>query len=130
MARVLVVDDSATMRSFVAAALEDGSPGIEVRQAASGLEALRRLPRESIDVVITDVNMPDLNGLELVAFLRRSGPLQHIGLVVVSSEGSRADCERALGLGADAYLVKPFEPEELCAIVADLAARRTAEPSP
>lgn len=129
MARVLVVDDSATMRSFLAAALEDVSPGIDVSEASSAMEALRRLPREPVDVVVTDVNMPDVNGLELIAFLRHSATLREVGIVVVSSEGSRADCDRAMRLGADAYLVKPFDPAALCEIVGDLVRRRAVESS-
>ena len=127
MRRVLVVDDSATMRSFVASVLEELEPAVEVRHASSGFEALRCLPRERFDVVITDVNMPDLNGLELISFVKSSEALRQIRLVVVSSEGSQADCDRARALGADAYLVKPFDPDKLRAVVAQLLGDRDEE---
>ena len=68
--RVLVVEDSPAMRAFVRAALEEG--GLEVTEAGNGFEALRLLPRERYDLVVTDINMPDIHGLELIAFMRKS----------------------------------------------------------
>lgn len=127
MQRILVVEDSATMRSYLATTLADLDPPVEVREAASGFEALRLLPREPFDLVITDVNMPDVNGLELVAFLKGSEALRAIPLIVVSSEGSEKDCERGLSLGANAYLTKPFDPEKLVGVVRELLARRRGE---
>ncbi len=120
MRRVLVVDDSATMRLFVASVIEELEPPVEVRHASSGFEALRCLPRDHFDLVITDVNMPDLNGLELISYVKSTEALRGLRLVVVSSEGSQADCDRARALGADAYLVKPFDPDKLRTVVEQL----------
>lgn len=128
MARVLVVEDSAAMRSFVRAALEEeeqGSDAIEVVEASSGFEALRLLPRGPYDCVVTDINMPDINGLELVNFIRKSEHHKQTPLIIISTQASERDRQRGIALGADSYLAKPFEPEDLRALVrAHLTARR------
>jgi two-component system chemotaxis response regulator CheY len=120
---ILIVEDSPTMRALLVSMLEqlDELAGpVKVSEAASGFEALRALPRDRYDLILTDINMPDINGLELVSFVKRSEAYRSIPLVIVSTEGSERDRERGLELGADAYLVKPFETEDLCAVVRDL----------
>ena len=112
MVKVLIVDDSRAMRAFVRGALRDLS-GYETIEAASGFEALRMLPRDTYDVVITDINMPDINGLELIRFVRRSERHRSVPIIIISTQSSTRDQERALGLGADEFLPKPFTPEEL-----------------
>jgi two-component system, chemotaxis family, chemotaxis protein CheY len=112
--RVLIVEDSATMRGFVTAALETGG-AFEVTQAKNGFEALKILPRSQYDLIITDINMPDINGLELVRFIRESEKHAKTPLVLISTDNRPADRDRGLKLGADAYLTKPFTPEELLA---------------
>ncbi len=112
MSTVLIVEDSPTMRSLLAATL-DGVSGITVREAASGFEALRLLPREPVDLIITDINMPDINGLELISYLRNNPRYNRVPLFIISTEGSEHDRERGMALGADEYLVKPFPPEVL-----------------
>lgn len=120
--RILVVEDSSTMRSFLSAALEELEEPVKVTALASGFEALRELPRQAFDLIVTDVNMPDINGLELVSFVRQSDAHREIPLVIISTEGAARDREKGLGLGADAYLVKPFDPDELRRIAGDLLA--------
>ncbi len=120
MPHILIVEDSPTMRALLASALEQLSGAVKVSEASSGFEALRALPRDRYDLILTDINMPDINGLELVSFVKQSDAYRSIPLVIVSTEGSERDRERGLALGADAYLVKPFEPEDLCAVVRDL----------
>ncbi len=122
MQRILIVEDSATMRSLVASSLEDLDVPVKIVEAESGFEALRFLPRDHFDLIVTDINMPDINGLELVSFIRSNEKYTEIPLVIVSTEGSDRDREKGLGLGADAYVVKPFEPETLRQVVADLLA--------
>src|SRR5689334_10944041 len=112
--RVLVVEDSATMRGFVTAALEAAGP-YAVTQAESGFHALKILPRGRYDLIITDINMPDINGLELVRFIRESETHKATPLIIISTDGREADRDRGLKLGANAYLTKPFSPEELLA---------------
>jgi len=125
--RILIVEDSATMRSLLASTLEDLEIPVKITEASSGFEALRLLPREDFDLVVTDINMPDINGLELVAFLKGNARYRSIPLVIVSTESSERDRDKGMGLGADAYLVKPFEPEALQLVARDLLARLTED---
>lgn len=127
MQRFLIVEDSATMRSLLASSLEDLPAPTKIVEAESGFEALRFLPREDFDLVVTDINMPDINGLELVSFIKNNEKYASIPLVIVSTEGSERDREKGLGLGADAYLVKPFDPDDLRRVVTDLLAASGSE---
>lgn len=111
--RVLVVEDSASMRAFVRAALEASGIVQTIVEAASGFEALRVLPRDRFDLALVDINMPDIHGLEVIKIIRASAVHRETPLLVISSEGSSRDRERALGLGADDWLDKPFTPEAL-----------------
>ena len=101
------------MRSLLTSSLEELEGAVKIVEVASGFEALRHLPREQFDLIITDINMPDINGLELVSFVKNNAAYREIPLVIVSTEGSERDRDKGLGLGADAYLVKPFEPGAL-----------------
>jgi two-component system, chemotaxis family, chemotaxis protein CheY len=116
MPRILVVEDSVSMRSFVRSALESdsrSSAGLDVVEASSGFEALRLLPRGPYDLVITDINMPDINGLELISFMRRSELHKETPVLIISTQSSERDRARGLSLGANGYLIKPFSPEDL-----------------
>ena len=123
MQRILIVEDSPTMRALLMASLEDLDGGAKIIAVESGFEALRVLPREPFDLILTDINMPDINGLELVSFVKNDARFRSIPLVIVSTERSERDREKGMGLGADAYVVKPFEPEELRRLVQDLISR-------
>ncbi len=114
--RILLVEDSPTMRSFVAATLE-AQEGLEVFQVATGFEALKQLPGGDFDLVITDINMPDINGLELIKFVRSNERYKETPLLIISTEGRDRDRERGLALGANEYLVKPFSPQDLVTAV-------------
>jgi two-component system chemotaxis response regulator CheY len=122
MPRVLVVDDSLTTRGFVRSALEGETAAgeIEVVEAVSGFDALRLLPREAYDVVITDINMPNINGLELLQFIRKSDRHRALPVVLISTQSSDRDRQRGLALGANAYLAKPFSGETLRSLVLEL----------
>ena len=120
------------MRSFVRAALEEdgGDDPIEIVEASSGFEALRLLPRGPYDCVVTDINMPDINGLELVNFVRKSEHHKQTPLIIISTQASERDKQRGIALGADSYLAKPFEPKDLRALVrAHLAGKRGQKPT-
>jgi len=121
--RILIVEDSATMRSLLASSLEELEVPVKITEAESGFEALRLLPRFAFDLIVTDINMPDINGLELLSFVKSNDRYREIPLVVVSTEGSDRDRDKGLGLGADHYLVKPFDPEALREVARDLLAR-------
>ena len=123
MQRILIVEDSPTMRALLVSALEALDRPVKITEVASGFEALRELPRVAYDLILTDINMPDINGLELVSFVKSNAAFRSIPLVIVSTEGSERDREKGLGLGADAYLVKPFAPETLQQIAHELLDR-------
>jgi len=117
--RILVVEDSPMTRSLIVSTLEDIGDFIVI-EAANGFQALRKLPEVSPDLVITDINMPDINGLEVVRFVKQNDHFKHIPVIIVTTEGRDIDKERGLRLGADRYLVKPFEPEQLQKFVGEL----------
>jgi two-component system, chemotaxis family, chemotaxis protein CheY len=124
----MIVEDSASTRSFVRSALESTELGepLEIVEAASGFDALRLLPRAQYDVVITDINMPDINGLEIVRFIRASDRHKATPLVLISTQTSEKDRERGLALGADEFLAKPLDAATLVAVVGRLLSSRPA----
>jgi two-component system chemotaxis response regulator CheY len=115
MRRVLLVEDSASMRAFVRAALTASSAlgQLEIAEAQSGFDALRLLPRGAWDLVITDINMPDINGLELISFIKKNEAHKTTPILIISTGSSERDRERGMQLGASGYLVKPFSAEAL-----------------
>ena len=118
MRRILVVEDSGATRALVRAVLEDatfagGYDGVEVAEATCGFDAMRMLPRGRYDLIVTDLNMADINGLELIHFIRRSEHYRSTPLVIISTQNTKQDVDRGLALGANAYVPKPFTPEQL-----------------
>ena len=113
--KVLVVEDSSSMRAYLTTILESGSESydLEIVEAASGFEALKTLPHHKFDAILTDINMPDINGLELVSFLKNHPVYKTIPIMVISTESTDEDRKRAAALGAEEYLVKPFETSDL-----------------
>src|SRR5579859_4327751 len=134
MSRVLVVEDSASTRAYVRAILEDEIfaatvGGCEVLEATSGFDAMRLLPRGHYDLIVTDINMGDINGLELIHFIRKSEHHRTTPLVIISTQNTERDIERGIALGANAYLTKPFTVEQLRA-VATRYLQSAASPAP
>jgi two-component system chemotaxis response regulator CheY len=113
--KVLIVEDSRATRELLAAAIEV-LDGVEVFTVESGFEALKVLPRHRFSLIITDINMPDINGLELINFVKKNPHYRQTPLFVVTTEGREQDRDRGLQLGADEYLVKPFQSEILTAL--------------
>jgi two-component system, chemotaxis family, chemotaxis protein CheY len=113
--KVLVVEDSPSMRSYIVNTIEGGSEDLEIVEAENGYEALKTLPHHKFDAILTDINMPDINGLELVSFLKNHPIYKTIPIMVISTESTAEDRHRAAALGAEEYLVKPFEAKELVA---------------
>ena len=111
------------MRAMLTTALEGLAEPVKIVEAESGFEALRQLPRDGFDLIVTDINMPDINGLELVSFVKGNPAFRAIPLLIISTESSERDRARGVDLGADAYLVKPFEAAEFREMVTDLLAR-------
>lgn len=112
MLSALIVDDSETTRSFIRSLIEDMAD-IEVLEASSGFEAFRILPGRSIDIIFVDINMPDINGIELINFLKTNDLYKNIPVIIISTERSKEDMSKGMALGAFAYLTKPVNPDEL-----------------
>ena len=119
--RTLVVDDHDISCRYVMAAL--GQCAGTIKLARNAREAIATALAWYPDLICMDIHLPDINGLELVAFAKNNNAYRSIPLVIVSTEGAERDRERGLELGADAYLVKPFEPENLREVVVDLLSR-------
>jgi two-component system, chemotaxis family, chemotaxis protein CheY len=110
--KILIIDDSATTRSLIASVLEQLG-NIEILEANSGFEALKVLPSTRFDLIVTDINMPDINGLEVISFLKKHPHYRSIPVIIISTERSQKDRRKGLMLGADEYITKPFEATKL-----------------
>lgn len=114
--KVLIVEDSGATRELLRAAVETLLE-VEVHTAVNGFDALKVMPRHRFELIITDINMPDINGLELINFVKKNPHYKSTPLIIVTTEGGEEDRDRGLSLGADEYVVKPFVPEQLCELV-------------
>lgn len=116
MKKTLVVDDSPTIRRMVIASLRDVCPsGFE--EAATGLEALEQLTLHGIGLIVLDLNMPDMHGLEVLRFVRSHQAYSQIPIVVLTTRGDEASRGAVMTAGASIYLTKPFVPQVLAAQV-------------
>ena len=113
--RILIVEDSPTMRQLIGFALRR-LRGIEVVEATNGLEGLRKLTSEDFDLVFADINMPVMDGLKLISLMRGEESLQGIPIVGITTEGAEEDRERALALGANEYLTKPIQANQVLSV--------------
>ena len=114
--KVLIVEDSTASREFIASTIQqiEGAEGV---CAGSGFDALKLLPRYRFDLIITDINMPDINGLELINFVKMNPNYRETPLFIVTGEGREHDRDRGLQLGASEFLIKPLAPERLADLV-------------
>jgi two-component system chemotaxis response regulator CheY len=117
MKNVLIVEDSKAIRSMIRVSLEEAGDFFAV-EAGNGFEALKTLPTRSFDLIITDINMPDINGLELIGYVKSNPTYRDIPLIIVSTEKSEEDKKRGLALGAAGYVVKPFTKDDIRTMVA------------
>jgi two-component system chemotaxis response regulator CheY len=113
---ILIADDSPAMRAMLVSAIEVLGE-YRIVEASSGFEALRLLPREKVDLILTDINMPDINGLELISYLRNNSNYRSIPVIIISTEGSQKDIDKGKRLGANEYLIKPFDPVRFQALI-------------
>lgn len=119
---VLVVDDSKVMREMIIACLR-GEGGMSFIQAASGLEAIEQLSMRNFGLVVLDLNMPDIGGVEVVEFIRGQEQLRALPILVVTTRGDEASRRRVLDAGASSFMTKPFTPEGLTSQVRTLLSR-------
>lgn len=110
--KILIVEDSPAMRSMIASTIEEIKGYVTV-EAANGFEALRIIPKEKFDLIITDINMPHINGLEIISFVKNHPSFSSIPIIIVTTEHSEEDRKKGLSLGASEYVIKPFNPDDL-----------------
>jgi CheY-like chemotaxis protein len=124
--RVLVIDDSQVARQVLSMTCRQVPALLDARidEAPDGLVALERLRAESYDLVLTDVRMPNVDGLELVRRVREELGDRHTPIVLISTLGTDADMQRGLAAGATAYLVKPLSPYRIRLLIESLLAKR------
>ncbi|VAW98240.1 Chemotaxis regulator - transmits chemoreceptor signals to flagellar motor components CheY [hydrothermal vent metagenome] len=111
MAKILAVDDSASMRQMVSFTLKGA--GFDVVEASDGVEALGKAQGDKFDLVISDVNMPNMDGLTLVGELRKLGDFKFIPILLLTTESSMEKKKEGKAAGATGWIVKPFNPDQL-----------------
>ncbi len=116
---LLVVEDSPTMRQLIAFTLRR-LQGCRILEAVDGVDALKQMATNRVDLVITDINMPMMDGLKLVSHLRGNPRTKSLPIVIVTTEGAEEDRRRGLALGANAYIPKPIQPSDLLKTVTSL----------
>src|SRR3954462_9153108 len=112
MPELLVVDDSKVMRDMIVACLRADAT-LKFTHAASGLEAIEQLSLRPFDLLVLDLNMPDIGGIEVVEFVRGQDRLRSLPIIIVTTRGDDASRDRALSAGASRFMVKPFDPETI-----------------
>lgn len=113
--RFLIVDDSASMRQLVSSTIKDA--GYDVVVAENGKDALGRLAGEKVDMVITDLNMPEMDGIELIKKLRTMPDYKFAPIVMLTTEAQETQKQEGKRAGASGWIVKPFSPEQLLDVV-------------
>lgn len=122
---ILVVDDSPTMRGMIHRALTDG--GYHVLLAGDGMEGLRRLEESPVDAILTDINMPRMDGLAFIRSVRQMERLARTPILALTTEGEPEMKAAGKAAGATGWIVKPFDAEQLCNVVG-MVIRRMAGP--
>lgn len=115
----LVVEDSPPMRKMIVFALSRVRE-LDVVEADDGVDALRRIAGTKFDIIITDINMPILDGLKLVKRLRADDNYKDVPIVIITTEGAAEDRQRALALGANAYITKPIQAQQVISLVREI----------
>jgi len=117
--RILIVDDSATIRKMVRASLRDIA-GVELVDAANGLAAIEQLALGAVALIVLDLNMPEMHGVDVLKFVRSHQAFKDVPVVVLTTRGDDASREAALAAGATVYLTKPFLPQALLARASEI----------
>lgn len=115
----LIIEDSPTMRQLIRFAL-NRIPGASVVEASDGVDGLKKLASNEVDLILTDINMPIMDGLKLVSLVRSNEAYSDVPIVIITTEGAKEDKERAMALGANAYITKPIQSTALLTTVKEL----------
>ncbi|MGD9343298.1 MAG: response regulator [Desulfuromonadales bacterium] len=117
--KVLVVEDSPTMRQLIVFALKR-IRGFQISEANDGVDGLKKLSAEKFDLIVTDINMPIMDGLKLVSMVRNDPNYKETPIIIITTEGATEDRERALALGANEYITKPIQTMQILETVKKL----------
>ena len=110
--KILIVEDSPTMRQLLTFALKR-LRGVIIVEACDGVDGLKKISADRFDLILTDINMPIMDGLKLVSLVRNVANYRHTPIVVITTEGAQEDRERALALGANDYITKPIQANKI-----------------
>jgi two-component system chemotaxis response regulator CheY len=119
MPTALVVEDSPTMRQLIVFALSRVK-GLTCVEADDGVDALKKLGAQRFDIIITDINMPVMDGLKLVKRIRTDETHRNVPIMIITTEGAEEDRQRALALGANCYVAKPIQAPQVINKVKEL----------
>ena len=117
--KVLVVEDSPTMRQLIVFALKR-IRGFQISEANDGVDGLKKLSADKFDLIVTDINMPIMDGLKLVSMVRNDPNYKETPIIIITTEGATEDRERALALGANEYITKPIQTMQILETVKKL----------
>jgi len=117
--RVLVVEDSPTMRQLIIFALKR-LRSIDIVEANDGVDGLKKMSEKKVDLVLTDINMPVMDGIKFISLIRKDPVHQGVPVVVITTEGGSDDREKALALGANSYITKPIQAAHVLTTVKQL----------
>ena len=122
--KILIVDDEAHIRMLIEQTLEDlEDEGVELLFAENGEEALRVIQNEKPNLVFLDVMMPKMNGMEVCQKIKKELKLNHVYIILLTAKGQEVDRQKGLEMGADKYMTKPFDPDEMLAIAEEILNR-------
>jgi two-component system, chemotaxis family, chemotaxis protein CheY len=117
--KILIIEDSPTMRQLIAFALKR-LPGVRIVEAHDGVDGLKKLSSDKFDLILTDINMPVMDGLKLVSLVRNDANYRTTPIVVITTEGAQEDRDRALALGANDYITKPIQANRILELARSL----------
>lgn len=119
----LIVEDSPTMRQLLSFSLKRFR-GCKIIEAIDGVDALKKLASEKVDMILADINMPVMDGLKLITIIRQNPKMKELPIIIITTEGAEEDRQRGLKLGANAYITKPVQANHLLKTITDLLNNR------
>ena len=122
--KLLIVDDEAHIRMLIEQTLEDlEDEGVELLFAENGEQALQLIQKEEPNLVFLDVMMPKMNGMEVCQKVKKELKLNHVYIILLTAKGQEVDRQKGLDMGADRYMTKPFDPDEMLSIAEEILNR-------
>jgi two-component system chemotaxis response regulator CheY len=113
--KIMTVDDSASVRQMVSFTLKN--EGYEVTEAVDGVDAMTKLSQQTVDMVLTDLNMPNMDGIELIKQIRANPSFKFIPIIFLTTESQQEKKQQGKQAGATGWIVKPFKPEQLVGVI-------------